>query len=106
MAETTSKELTGKQRRHLRALAHHLSPLVQIGKEGVTSATILATKQALLDHELIKIKVLEGSPLKRSEAALAIAEPLKAHVAGEVGRIIILYRAHPKEPQIKLPSGK
>ena len=61
--------LGGKQRRHLRALAHHLTPLVKIGKDGLGAGVVAAVKQALLDHELIKVKVLGGAPLDRHEAA-------------------------------------
>ena len=32
--------LKGKQKRQLRSLAHHLSPIFQVGKSGVTSEMI------------------------------------------------------------------
>ena len=53
--------LTGKQRRHLRALGHHLRPLVQVGKEGVTPSLVEALKVAIVDHELVKVKLGENA---------------------------------------------
>ncbi|MBC7171460.1 MAG: YhbY family RNA-binding protein, partial [Polyangiaceae bacterium] len=40
-------DLNGKQRRHLRGLAHSLEPLVQIGKEGLSSGIESALRSAL-----------------------------------------------------------
>ena len=97
-------DLTGRQRAHLRALAHHLVPVVQVGKEGVSSALLEALAQTLEDHELIKVKVLEGAPCERREAAPALAEGSGSHVVGQVGRIVILYRRHPEKPKITLPA--
>ena len=61
--------LTGKQRRHLRALGHHLDPVVQIGHEGVNDAVVRETDAQLDAHELIKVKVGKSSPHERHEAA-------------------------------------
>jgi RNA-binding protein len=97
--------LTGGQRRRLRALAHHLSPVVQVGKEGVTDSLLGAVEQALEDHELIKVRVLESAPVARKEAGQEIADWLGAHVAGGVGRVLILYRRHPNKPSIRLPPA-
>ena len=33
--------LTGKQKRQLRSLAHHLTPIFQIGKSGITDEMVL-----------------------------------------------------------------
>lgn len=96
-------DLTGKQRRHLRGLAHSLAPVVQVGKDGVTVGVLDAAMQALDDHELIKVRVLEAAPLHRSEAAVELAEGTGAHVAGQSGRIVILYRMPAQDPQIRLP---
>lgn len=96
-------DLTGPQRRHLRGLAHHLDPVVHLGKEGVTEALADAVSVALDQHELIKLKVLEGAPLSRKDAAPWVAEACGAHIAGQLGRVVILYRRHPEEPRIKLP---
>ena len=54
--------LTGKQNQYLRSLGHHLDALVQIGKHGVTESIVAAVHQALLDHELIKIRIHTEAP--------------------------------------------
>ena len=53
-------ELTGKQKRYLRGLAHHLNPVVYAGKEGVSEAVERKATQELEHHELIKLKLGDG----------------------------------------------
>jgi len=95
--------LTGKQRHHLRGLGHALSPLVHVGKGGVDEGLIKAVDQALADHELIKVKVGDSADLDRHEAAEKIAAASHSDVAQVIGNIVLLYRAHPEAPTIKLP---
>jgi RNA-binding protein len=95
--------LTGKQRRHLRALAHDLRPVVLVGKDGIDDGLVAAVEQALVDHELIKVKVGEAAGLDRHEAAGDLAAKTKSEVAQVLGNIVLLYRAHPDDPQIVLP---
>ena len=95
--------LSGKQRRHLRALAHDLRPIVQVGKDGIDEGLVAAVEQALADHELIKVKVGEGAGLDRHDAAADLAAKTKSEVAQVLGNIVLLYRPHPDEPQIVLP---
>lgn len=95
--------LTGKQRHHLRGLGHELKAIVQIGKDGIDDGVIAAVEQALADHELIKVKVGEGSGLDRHEAADAIAQRTGSEVAQVLGNTLLLYRANPDEPTIVLP---
>lgn len=95
-------ELAGKDRRALRALGHHLKPVVQIGQQGITVGIIDAAVQALEDHELIKVRVLEGAPIDRKEAAEELAREAGAELAQVLGRTFLLYRAHPTEPKIKV----
>lgn len=96
-------DLSGMQRKYLRGLAHHLKPIVQVGKDGVTDALLGALDQALDDHELIKVKVLENCPIPRKEVVPLLLEPLGAHLAGQLGRIAILYRRDRDDPRVKLP---
>ncbi len=96
-------ELTGKQRKFLRGAAHHLEPLVRIGREGVSLGIADALSEVLETHELVKVKLLENAPVTRAEAADELANVCGAHVVGQIGRIVIFYRRHPSEPEIRLP---
>jgi RNA-binding protein len=97
-------ELTGKQRRHLRALGHHLSPVLQIGHEGLTDSVVAQANAQLAAHELIKVKVSEGSPLPRHEAAEQLASATSSELAQVLGRTFLLYKPRDKDPAILLPK--
>ena len=101
---TTS--LKGKAARHLRALGHDLTPVVYIGKAGITDGLVAATKTALLTHELIKVKVQPESPVDRKDAAAELAERSESGLAQVLGRTFLLYKRHPKKPKIVLPAGQ
>jgi RNA-binding protein len=94
--------LTGKQRHHLRALAHHLDPLVQIGHEGVTPAVLAQIDEALTAHELIKVRVGAECPTDREEAAEAIAAGARAEIAQVIGRIVVVWRRRPTQKKAKI----
>lgn len=98
------KSLTGKQRRYLRGLGHHLQPVVMIGKEELTTALVAAVEEALTAHELIKLKLQEGCLLDRQEAAERLATKTSSCVAQVLGRTILLYRPA-EEPVITLPRS-
>lgn len=95
--------LTSKQRAELRSLAHHLKPLLHIGKEGVTESTLGAVADAFNTRELLKVKIQEAAPLTAAEAGAAFAErvPGVEHVQ-TIGRTVVLYRRHPENPEIRL----
>ena len=96
--------LTGKQKRHLRALGHKLKALIQIGKKEIEEALITETSAALAHHELIKVKLLESCLLDKHEASSILAEACGAEVAQILGKTFLLYR--PAEtPVIVLPSA-
>ena len=95
--------LTGKQRRHLRALGHELRPIVQVGKGGIDDGLVAAVERALVDHELVKLKLGEAAGLDRHDAAEALARRTHSEVAQVLGNTVLLYRAHPDDPEIVLP---
>ena len=97
--------LTGKQRRFLRAEAHGLEPVVMVGKEGLSETVVTAIRQALVTHELIKVRVLESAPMERKQLAEELPGLVNAQLAGLVGRVLILYKRHPKLPKVPLPQG-
>ena len=99
-------DLTGKQRKFLRAEAHHIDATVRVGTAGLTPSIAEATREVLETHELVKVKVLEGAPVGRAEAGDYLADACGAHLVGQIGRIVILYRRHGERPQIPLPSSR
>jgi RNA-binding protein len=93
-------------RRKLRAAAHHLAPVVQVGKEGVTEAVLRQLDRALLDHELVKVKVGSESPEDRFQAAEALRDGAPgAALAQVLGRTVLLYRRHPRKPRYEPLPG-
>lgn len=92
---------SGPLRRLLRAEGHHLSPIVQVGKEGVTESVIRQLDQALSDHELVKVKIATETPEDRFEAAARLAEGGPAQLAQVLGRTLLLYRKNPKKPRFE-----
>jgi len=96
--------LTGKQRRHLRALGHHLQPVVQVGHEGITEALVREANLQLQTHELIKVRIGESSPQDRHEGAELLAEKTGSQLAQVLGRTALLYRPRRENPEIVLPK--
>lgn len=86
-------------RRALRGHGHAMSPIVQIGKLGVTEAVIKQVEQALADHELIKVKIGTECPETRFELAERFGAEAGVHVVQILGRTVLLYKRHPKEPK-------
>ena len=88
-------------RRLLRASGHSLQAVVQIGKGGTNEAVIAQVGQALLDHELIKVKLGQECPETRFEVAERLGEGSGVNVVQILGRTILLYKRHPKEPRFE-----
>ena len=77
---------------------------MQVGKDGIDDGLVAAIAQALLDHELIKVKVGEGAGLDRHDAAEDLAKRTQSEVAQVLGNTVLLYKPHPKDPKIVLPG--
>ena len=93
--------MTGRQKRHLRALAHPLKPIVNLGKQGLSRETKREIESQLLDHELIKCKVLDSCPLSKKECAEEISTMKEIEVVQIIGKTLILFSPHPEDPKIK-----
>jgi RNA-binding protein len=91
------QQLTNTQRDYLRRQAHHLKPVVQIGKQGLTAQVQSTVDQALDAHELIKVKFMDFRDQKQ-ELAQEIAAASGGTLIGIIGNIAILYREQP-DPQ-------
>ena len=95
-------ELTGKQRRALRALGHHLKPVVQVGQDDLTEGVYKAVDEQLTAHELIKVKVGEGASTGRHDVGEALAQHTRSELVQVLGRTLLLYRRHPEKPKIEI----
>ena len=100
------RELNGKDRRHLRALAHGLKPLVQIGQQGLTEGVVRATDEALTTHELVKVRVMGESEDELGEIGVRLATKTRSHLAQVIGRMLLLYRRRKNKPGILFPGEK
>ncbi|HET97306.1 MAG TPA: YhbY family RNA-binding protein [Desulfurivibrio alkaliphilus] len=95
--------LSGKQALELRGQGHHLKPTAMVGREGVTPAVLEALTAVLAAHELVKVKVQEGSPLETAAAAEKLAAGSKAKIVQVIGHIVLLYRPKPPEQEKSAP---
>lgn len=83
-------------------MAHDLSPLVLIGKEGLSEKLYESIEVSLKAHELIKCSVLKTCPQSVNEVAIECAMHTKSQVIQVIGRVIVLYKQS-SEKKIKLP---
>jgi len=88
-------------RRTLRGAGHSLVPVVQIGKQGVTPPVVAQVTRALLDHELIKIKLGTECPESRFEVAERLSTEPGVNIAQILGRTVLLYKRHPKQSKFE-----
>jgi len=95
-------QLTGKQKRHLRSLGHHLEPALMVGANGVGEGVIRELDAGLSVHELVKVRLGQGCNLGRKEVAEMLAIATDAAVAQILGKTILFYRPAAK-PKLKLP---
>jgi RNA-binding protein len=89
----------GDLRRALRGHGHAISAIVQIGKSGVTDGVVKQVQQALADHELIKVKIGGECPVDRAEVAARLDREPGIDVVQMVGRVLLLYKRHPRKPR-------
>ncbi|MFS0655232.1 ribosome assembly RNA-binding protein YhbY [Bacillus sp. 179-C3.3 HS] len=95
--------LKGKQKRFLRAQAHHLTPIFQVGKGGVNDNMVKQISEALEARELLKVSVLQNCDEDKSDVAAALVKGTKAELVQTIGNVIVLYKESKENKQIKLP---
>lgn len=90
-------ELRGKQKRFLRSEAHHLQPLVQIGKGGITDNVLDQIEDTLDRRELIKVTLLQNTDEVASEVAATLERELDCDVVQVIGRILVVFKPSRRE---------
>ncbi|HIV75128.1 MAG TPA: ribosome assembly RNA-binding protein YhbY [Candidatus Pseudogracilibacillus intestinigallinarum] len=96
--------LTGKQKRFLRAKAHHEKPLFQIGKGGVNENLTKQLDDLLEKRELIKVAVLQNCLEEKDDIAAQLVDGTDACLVQIIGNTIVLYRESVENKTITLPN--
>ena len=85
-------QLTPAQRREKRADAHHLSPVVIIGNDGLTPSVQKEVDAALSAHGLIKVRIVSDDRNGRELVYHTLAEQLGAAPVQHIGKLVVLWR--------------
>ena len=99
--------LTNAQKKFLRKLGHDLSPVVYIGKEGLSETVVSAIDEALVHHELIKIKIINTEKISKQEAADRVPELSSSQLVQLIGKTLLVYRQNKnkkRDERIPLPK--
>lgn len=88
----TAISLDSTERKRLKGLAHHLDPVVRVGRSELTDGVVEETDRALQSHELIKVRIdLDEKPARRAIAD-ELANRLSACHVDSIGKVAILWR--------------
>jgi putative YhbY family RNA-binding protein len=87
--------LTAAERKALKAKAHKLEPVVQIGAKGLTGEVLAEIERALSSHELIKVRAGSLDRLARGEVFESIREKTGAEEVQQVGKVCVIFRKRP-----------
>lgn len=91
--------LESNTRRALRAAAHTLSPVIMMGKTGLTDPVAAEIDRALTRHGLIKIRVLSDERDGRDALMTEVCDRVGAGAVQHIGKILVIYRPKPSEPE-------
>ena len=97
--------LSGKQKRFLRAEAHHLTPIFQVGKGGVNDEMTKQIREALEVRELIKVRILDNCEEDKHDVAQALAKGAHAELVQLIGLTVVLYKESRTNKKIVLPKA-
>ena len=92
----TEYSISGKERASLRAEAHHLTPTVHVGQQGVTPALVQSLDDALRTRELVKVQLGRQVDVKAKDAAQELADVTSSAVVQVIGKTVTLYRPNPE----------
>ncbi|HEX9641914.1 MAG TPA: YhbY family RNA-binding protein [Candidatus Krumholzibacteria bacterium] len=94
-------ELAGYQRKYLRSIAHGMDPQVHVGQSGLSPNLLSTVEEALLKHELIKVRFVAFKEHRKAIAA-ELAQEAGAELVGLLGATALYFRAHPEAGKRKL----
>jgi RNA-binding protein len=96
--------LSEKQKKHLRRLAHPLSPVVMLGNAGLTDGVVGELERALADHELVKVSARIGDRVARDATLAELARRTQAFMVQRIGNVGVFYRRREGLAKVVLPD--
>lgn len=84
--------LSQAQKRRFKGIAHHLKPVVIIAGNGLSDGVIHEIERALMDHELIKIRIAAADRSARRELITAACEATGAELVQTIGSVAVIYK--------------
>lgn len=97
-------QLTEKQKKHLRGIAHGRDPIVMIGHAGLSPAVAHEFETALSAHELVKVRARVGDRKERDALLTGLAQQTGSALVQKIGNVGVFYRPHKERPRIILPG--
>lgn len=98
------QELSEKQKKYLRGLAHGKEPVILIGSSGLSPAVAKEFDIALGAHELVKVKARVGDRDERDAILDELAKQSGSALVQRIGNVGVFYRPHKDKPKIILPA--
>ena len=89
--------LTPRERARLKAQAHALEPILQVGRTGIQESVVAELDRALTAHELIKLKINDSDRGAREAIADTLSERTGSAIVQRVGKVVVLWRPAPDE---------
>ena len=96
--------LENKQKMYLRALGNSLEPVVFVGKGEVGANVIRQLDEALIAHELVKVRVLKNCLTPLDEVVAELADKTGAEEIQVIGNNVLYYRPNKEKQKIILPQ--
>lgn len=84
--------LSNKQKKFLKGVAHHMRPLVQVGKNGCTDSLIKELDNVLASHELVKVKIMTDDQSDFQSLASELEKSTNAELIQKVGHMALFFR--------------
>lgn len=94
--------ISDRQRRRLKALAHHLKPVLMVGQSGLTPGVLNEFGITLETHELVKVRITGGDREQRQTMIARLCTEGEAELVQSIGHVAVFYRRHPTHPKLNL----
>lgn len=103
----TAMTLKTSQIKSLRAEGHrlHLKPVVTIGQQGLSDNVSQEIDQALVRHELLKIRIPAAGKQDKKDLAATICKQHEAELVELIGNVIVIYRRNAKQDRYSAITG-